>query len=96
MFARITRFKGDPRRVEDGIFLLHEQVIPRARQREGMAHGYWMVDRASGEAAVLSLWEDEAAMHASEPAAEMLRRAVTDQIGGSVVAIDHYEVVGET
>lgn len=96
MYARITRFKGDPSRVEDGIFLLHEQVIPRARQREGMHHGYWMVDRATGEAAVLSLWETEAAMQASEAAAEMLRQAVTDQIGGEVTAIEHYEVVGET
>lgn len=96
MFARITRFKGDPARVEDGIFLLHEQVIPRARQREGMHHGYWMVDRSTGEAAVLSLWETEEAMHASETAAAVLRHAVTDQIGGSVTGIEHYEVVGET
>ncbi|MFN2484892.1 MAG: hypothetical protein ABR509_08220 [Candidatus Limnocylindria bacterium] len=96
MYARITRFKGDPRRVEDGIFLLHEQVIPRARQREGQVHGYWMVDRTTGEAAVLSLWETEAAMRASEEAAAMLRHAVTAQIGGEVTAIEHYEVVGET
>ncbi|MDQ3879543.1 MAG: hypothetical protein M3295_00435, partial [Chloroflexota bacterium] len=75
LFARITRFRGDPDRVEDGIFLLHEQVIPRARQRPGQVHGYWMVDRATGEAAVLSLWETEAAMAASEAAAEALRQA---------------------
>jgi hypothetical protein len=96
VFARITRFKGDPKRVEDGIFLLHEQVIPRARKREGQVHGYWMVDRRTGEAAVLSLWETEAAMHASEQAAELLRNAVTANIGGQVVSIEHYEVVGET
>ena len=95
MFARITKFQGDPERVEEGIFLLHEQVIPRARQREGQVHGYWMVDRSTGVAAVLSLWETEAAMQSSEAAAEQLRHAVTNQIGGHVLAVEHYEVVGD-
>ena len=93
-FARLTRFQGIPERIEEGIFLLHERVIPRARQRAGYVHGYWLVDRKTGIGAVLSLWESEAALRDSEEAASLLREAVTDEIGGTVLGVDYFEVVG--
>ncbi len=96
MYARLTRFQGPPDRLEEGIFLLHEQVIPRARLRAGQVSGYWLLDRTTGLGVVLSLWETEAAMRASEDAAAQLRQAVVDAIGGSVLSVEHFEVVGET
>ena len=96
MFARLTRFQGPPDRLEEGIFLLHEQVIPRARLRTGQVSGYWLLDRESGQGVVVSLWETEAAMRASDAAAEQLRQAVVDHIGGTVLSVEQFEVVGET
>ena len=96
MYARLTRFQGPPDRLEEGIFLLHEQVIPRARLRNGQVSGYWLLDRASGQGVVVSLWETEAAMLASEAAAEQLRQAVVDHVGGTVLSVEQFEVVGET
>ena len=96
MYARLTRFQGPPDRLEDGIFLLHDQVIPRARLRNGQVSGYWLLDRASGQGVVVSLWETEAAMHASEDAAAQLRQAVVEHIGGTVLSVEQFEVVGET
>ena len=96
MYARLTRFQGPPDRLEEGIFLLHEQVIPRARLRSGQVSGYWMLDRESGHGVVVSLWETEAAMRDSEEAAAQLRQAVVELVGGTVLSVEQFEVVGET
>jgi heme-degrading monooxygenase HmoA len=51
------------------------------------------VDRPSGEAIAITLWEDEEAMRASEESANSLRAQAADQMGArQPPTIGRYEV----
>ena len=78
MHARVTTVHGDPARVEDGIENFKQNVQPFARE-----HGkgsVLLIDRQTGDAIVVSFWEDEAGMRASEEAANALRAQAADRM----------------
>jgi hypothetical protein len=45
--------------------------------------GILLIDRESGSAMAITLWEDEAAMRASEEHANELRRAASEELGAA-------------
>jgi hypothetical protein len=52
-----------------------------------------LIDRESGNALAITLWEDEAAMRASEERANELRRAAAEELGAvEPPRVDRYEV----
>jgi hypothetical protein len=55
-----------------------------------MRGAIFLVNRKDGTVLVLSLWEDEAAVEASEPDAARLREEVTGE--GETATAEHYEV----
>ncbi len=76
MHARVSTVKGDPASVDAGIENYRANVQPFARE-----HGkgsVLLVDRATGDALVVTFWEDEASMRASEEAANALRAQAAD------------------
>jgi hypothetical protein len=55
--------------------------------------GVLLIDRASGKAMAMTLWEDEAAMRASEERANELRRAASEELGAAEQPdVERYEV----
>lgn len=91
MHARVTTVHGDPTRVEAGIENFKQNVQPFARE-----HGkgsILLVDRESGDAMVVSFWDDEASMRASEEAANALRAQAADRMAVSNdPGVGRYEV----
>ena len=52
-----------------------------------------LIDRQSGEGMAITLWEDEAAMQASEEQANELRRAAVQALGSiEEPRVERYEV----
>jgi heme-degrading monooxygenase HmoA len=89
--ARLTRYEGNsPDTIEAGLET-KKRVLPTAPgQTEGMKGAIFLTDRESGRIVVISLWDDEEALRASEPEAKRVREEVTAD--GETTSVEHYEV----
>jgi hypothetical protein len=59
----------------------------------GSHGGILLIDRESGKAMAITLWQDEAAMQASEERANELRRTASQELGASEPPrVERYEV----
>jgi hypothetical protein len=93
MHARVTKFEGSPEQLEAGITLIKETIAPGASRLQGFKGGYWLVDRATGEGLSVTLFESEAALHATEDDAAQLRSRASNI--ARITAVERYEVVAE-
>jgi hypothetical protein len=66
MFARLGIFQGAPERLDAALRWAREQTLPDLARRPGFKVLYVLVDRQTGKGVGISLWETEAALHASE------------------------------
>jgi hypothetical protein len=91
VYARLTRYEGgSPDTIEAGLEN-KKHVLPTAPgQTEGMKGAIFLTGRESGAIVVISLWEDEEALRASEADAQRLREQVTAE--GETASVEHYEV----
>ena len=92
MHARVTTISGSPEQAEQGIANFRDNVIPTIKEMGGHG-GVLLIDRASGKAMAITLWEDEAAMRATEERANDLRRAASEELGAAEQPdVERYEV----
>ena len=92
MFARIGTWQGSEEELDRWIARSREQVKPTIAGDPGLKVAYWLVDRSAGKGLIVTLWESEAAMRASEQA-RLKRQAAMTTITGAVVTTDRYEVI---
>lgn len=92
MFARLGAWQGSAEELERWIERGREHVKPSIRQDAGLKAAYWLVDRESGKALIVTLWESEEAMRASEDARRR-RQAATSAATGAQVTTERYEIV---
>jgi heme-degrading monooxygenase HmoA len=92
MYARVSSYEGGaPENLEESVRRGREDVVPAARELGGFAGAIALLDRRSGRHMVISLWETEDAMQASEePARELRQRQLTE--GEQVASVDRFEV----
>jgi hypothetical protein len=91
MHVRLTRYEGASPDQIDQTLETKRRVLPsEPGQTEGMKGAIFLVDRENGNVLVLSLWEDERALQASEPEAARLRDEVTGE--GETATAERYEV----
>jgi len=64
-----------PDDLERWITRAREHVKPSVRRDPGLKTAYWLVDREGGKALIITIWESEEAMRASEKRARGARRA---------------------
>jgi hypothetical protein len=91
MHARVTTLNGAPGDVDSGIASFQANVLPFAQEQgEG---AILLVDRQSGKAMAITLWQDEQALRASDEAANALRADAASQMGASETpTVERYEV----
>jgi heme-degrading monooxygenase HmoA len=92
MFARLGAWQGSAEELERWIERGREHVKPSIRQDAGLKAAYWLVDLESGKALIVTLWESEEAMRASEEARRR-RQAATSAATGAQVTTERYEIV---
>jgi hypothetical protein len=92
MHARVTELTGSPDDLDAGIEDFRKDVVPFTHAHGGKG-AILLVDRATGRALAVTLWEDEQALEASEDAANALRaQALEDVHATEAPTVDRYEV----
>jgi hypothetical protein len=90
--ARVSTFAGDAAQVEESLRHAVEETLPHLRTIDGWAGIIVAVDRASGAETVITLWESEEAMSASERQADKLRSTVADAAKQRIVTVQRFDV----
>ena len=84
MFARHVTIHGSPDRVDEGIRVQREHMLPVLRSCAGFHAQLFLVDRGTGDVIGISLWESEQAMIDSEPVVSLARGRVADRVASAV------------
>lgn len=91
MIAKLRTVKVAPDDVEQGVQYLRDRMLPLAREIDGFRGMVGLVDRATGKAVTITLWDDVQALEASEAGGAQLRAA-----GGaprSDASVERFEVI---
>ena len=92
MHARVTAITGSPDQAEAGISDFKDNVAPWVKEQGGRG-GILLIDRETGKAIALTLWNDEESMRGSDEAANELRSRVSDAMQSTQAPIvERYEV----
>ena len=59
MFARLTIMYVDTDRIDEGIELYRDSIIPAAKSQKGFREISLLVDRKTGKAISIALWENK-------------------------------------
>jgi len=59
MFARLTIMEGDTDRIDEGIELYRDSVVPAAKSQKGFREILLLVDRKTGKAISIALWDSK-------------------------------------
>src|SRR5215210_5891060 len=95
VFARITTFYTADPFPHWELELRHRLVVlvrEGLRQMDGYEGLYVSMDRQSGKAISITLWESEEAMRRTEEAVKPLRKEFAGGIDANIVDVGHYEV----
>lgn len=92
MFARLSTYQGSPVSPEGDVIAQSEAVVQRVRDVPGFLGVYYLVDRASGRAMSLTLWEDEGTMRESEELGARIREETAQREGQRIVSVERFEV----
>jgi heme-degrading monooxygenase HmoA len=66
MYARVVTSQYQPGKMEEGIQIYRESILPEARQRPGFKGAIGLVDPSTGKTMSIVLWETEANMKTGE------------------------------
>ena len=93
MHARVSHINGSAENADQGIESFKNTTLPQLKSIGGNRGSILLIDRASGNAMAITLWEDEAAMQASDERANEMRREASEQMGaGGQTRVERYEV----
>jgi len=95
VFARITTFyTADPSShfEPELIHRLLVRVLEVLPKMDGYKGAYAFMDRQSGKAITITMWESEEAMQRTEEAVTSLRKEVAEGLSGNIVDVEHFEV----
>ena len=88
MWARVASYEIPVGEVDAGIRAF-QKAMTSLRQMDGAAAAYLLLDRTSGKALTLTLWDSDEALAASEDTAERVRR---EAVGDAVRTVERYEI----
>jgi hypothetical protein len=95
MFARVTSSQVTPDRVEAMVGYVQSTLVPAVKQIPGVKASYFLADRQSGKGMTVTIYESADAMRAADERARQLRAGATQDVGGDIENVQHYEVVGQ-
>src|SRR5215208_5675365 len=90
MFARVSTYEGRPEQLDEMHQEGMEHVLPALEMQDGFSGGLVLADRQSGEMLVVTLWESEQAMDATEDASHWLRIFGAQSRGGTISSVQRY------
>ncbi len=90
MRARITTVTGATK-IDEGVEHLRDQVVPQLQQQKGYRGLTANGDRAAGIVGVLTLWETQDDLDASESMVDKVRREAVAAFGGTSQTVERFE-----
>lgn len=93
MYARVTEFEGAPERMEEGVRLFREEVIPWLRDATGFRGWVVLFDRPNEKAIGITFWATEESMTDNAASGGDLRDEVAARMGTRMTNLAYYEVV---
>ena len=90
--ARVSVLEGSPKSLDEGTRLAQDQILPQVRQLSGFKGVVSLVDRERGRTKLITLWESDEALHASEEQANHLRQRAAEGAASRIVGVERYEV----
>jgi heme-degrading monooxygenase HmoA len=88
MFARVATYSGDAEELVRGF----EAARSELERIDGFSQAYFLVDRDSGKALTMTLWESQQALDASADQAHKLRTQATQPSGATTESVRNFEV----
>lgn len=92
MFARLSTYQGSPVPAEGDLSAQTEEIVRQVQDLPGFRGVYYLVDRASGKATSLTLWDDERTLEESEEPAARVREETARREGQRIVSVERFEV----
>jgi hypothetical protein len=92
VFARVTTYQGPPDRLDEGIRIFREQVVPWLRDSTGFRGWVALVDRENGTGIGISFWSTREAMEDKDASGAVLRDELAASLGTTMKSTAHYEV----
>ena len=96
MFARTSTWSGSPEALQKWADSAVSEVMGFVKGLPGNAGVMFLIDRGSGTALTLTLWDSEDAANATDRFAEQSRAATVATTGTELVARGSYEVVASS
>jgi quinol monooxygenase YgiN len=90
MHARVTRYEVAPENIDENLQTKKHVLPTEPGQTDEMKGVVFLTDRENGTIVVISIWEDDDAMQASEDEATRVREEVTGP--GETASVERYEV----
>ena len=95
MHLRINDVTVSPARVDELGDVLSNKALPVVRAQQGFRGLLGAGDRATGNCAIVSLWDSREALDASEPAIASIRSETVDAVAAQLNSIQLAEVLRE-
>jgi len=90
-FARVSRYQIPVEKVEAAISQA-SPTAPQVRGIPGNTGGYLLIDRKTGAALSVTLWESEHALEASVEQANQIRARTTERVNGTISSVESFVV----
>ena len=93
MYARVTIVLMQPGKLDEGIRVYRDSVVPAAKQQKGFKGIYLLTDRNTSKSISIALWQTEADMKAGESSGYFQQQlAKFKDIFGAPPVREQYEV----
>lgn len=93
MIARITTFEGDPQRMDEGVRIYREQVVPWLRDSTGFRGVIILIDRENERAMGVSFWTTMETATDAYASGATLRDELAASVGTTMTGEEFLEVV---
>jgi heme-degrading monooxygenase HmoA len=92
VFARVTTFEGAPGRIDEGLRIYAEEVIPWLRDATGFRGFVALVDREGQKSLGITFWATKEDMAADATRGGALRDEVAATVQTTRTSLEYYEV----
>ena len=90
--ARVSSMTGSPDTIDEGLEKARGETLPQVRGLKGNLGAIGLVDRESGRATMITLWDSADALRESEQQADQIREQAAGISGQTIAGVDRYDV----
>lgn len=90
--ARSTTIMAQPARIDDGIALINDELMPMMTGIDGYLGVSLLVHRSSGRCIATTSWESEGAMRASSAQVQPVRQRLLETLGGDGLEVQEWAI----